>query len=275
MMPGYRHHSSARCVVLLALLLQLSLGCQHSESLRADASGRFALPRMIRTLRENSGGLEAWKKYTGVRFAYAVEFGGSQGRVVFPEVAFRLDDYRHIWVRREGDPHPVRRILGEVPRVHGSLALGFALSSVPYFFCLPLTAERGWEFRGLIAPAGVVVAAEFEMIPRDPTAPIGACLIPAGPEGNPLGKIVYRGKHPFLAGRPHLLEFQGYRKVCGVEVAKVRTHVNLAAKGFDPFAQEPSSPVWILRETLTKVTFLSQQEADQRYPVVELGAEAP
>jgi len=276
--------------VLLALLL-LPLGCRHSESTRTDSLGRSGLPQLIRKLRESNGGVEAWKQHAAVRFSYAVELGGHKGRVVFPEVAFRLDDYRQLWARWEGDPQLVRLRLGESPRIRGSLALGFALSSIPYFFCLPLASATGtWEFRSLIAPRGTAVPAEFETVPQYPMAPIGPCLIQADLNGDPLAKIVYKGKHPFLAARPHSLEFQDYKKVRGVEIAQLRTHTVLERQDFDPFAEktlekgtfeegtfeeESDLPAWILRETLGRIVFLSQEEADQRYPAVDPEDEAP
>jgi hypothetical protein len=230
---------------------------------------------MLRKFHQSNGGEDAWNKQSAVRFRYEVELGGHTGKVVLPEIVLRLGDYRHVWVRREGDPQPVRLVLGESPAIEDSLALGFALSSLPYFFCLPLaSAADSWEFRSLVGPPGIPVPAEFETVPPYAQAPMGACLIQAGRSDDPLVKIVYKGRHPFLAARPHSLEFQDYRKVSGVEIAHVRTHSVLEPEVFDPFEDATEPPTWILRETLRHVVFLSREEADQRYPVVDPGHEA-
>ena len=147
---------------------------------------------MLRKFHQSNGGEDAWNKQSAVRFRYEVELGGHTGKVVLPEIVLRLGDYRHVWVRREGDPQPVRLVLGESPAIEDSLAL----------------------------------------------------------------------------------EFQDYRKVSGVEIAHVRTHSVLEPEVFDPFEDATEPPTWILRETLRHVVFLSREEADQRYPVVDPGHEA-
>jgi hypothetical protein len=191
-----------------------------------------------------------------VRFAYSVEERNGR-RTTFPEVAFRLDDYKHLWFRK--DPGAELRLImpDASSEFEGSPALGFALASIRYFLSLPLASSLGrWEFRQLLAPPDVSLPPVLEVLPREPSSPIGPCRLSFGEKSGRVRSVVFTGRHPFVSGGSQTVELGAYEEVSGMWIALRRAGT-------------------LLREEVSDIVFLSREEADSRYPLPEPEAAVP
>ncbi len=249
-----------RAELLVGVALGLAAagsGCGAQAAKATVPSGRDApWAGAVRTLWAKHGGAEAWRRHTAVTFAYSVEERNGR-RTVFPEVAFRLDDYRNLWVRKDAGAEP-RLILPDASsEFEGSPALGFALASIRYFFSLPLASSVGrWEFRQLLAPPDVSLPPVLEVLPREPSSPIGPCRLSFDEKSGLVRRVVFTGRHPFVSGGSQTVELDLYEEISGMQIARLRTGTRL-------------------REEVSDIVFLSRGEADSRYPLPEPEATVP
>jgi hypothetical protein len=264
-------------------------------------------------LRSAYGGRERWERHAGVRFSYELklppESPGLEDpealttTVSFAEVAFRLGDYHHLWVTPREDGTPIRleldsewgalvrelRAVGvgieaEGPARERALArLELGLRSIRYFFQLPLGSTLGrWQFHSLLAPPTHDVSPALDLVPLEPGAPLGACLLFLEPESYLIVKAVYVLKDGPLGRQAVQLDFDGHEVVEGVRVPVARRHVRVpeAQPGFrrkDPFGLDPPEPApdasVLLQERVTRVAFLDGEALDRKCPLPETPAE--
>ncbi len=187
-------------------------------------------------------------------FAYSVESLKDAEQARFAEVAFRLDDYRHLWVRKEGEDALTRLDLSKPLEWQGSRAIGCALHTLRYLFSVPVASAWGrWEFRSLLAPSDVITPDIFEAAPLDSSAAVGACRLERNPETGLMSHLTYVPRHPFAAGELRRVTFDSYVLVGEAHIALIR-----------------KSSLFV--KELAHVRFLDSAETDQR---LELEAPEP
>lgn len=264
---------------------------------------------LLEAVRSAYGGAERWRRHAGVRFTYGVklipEASGLEDpesgatTVTFPEVAFRLGDYRHLWVLHRDTDAPVLLDLdsewGALVRTLQAAGVGIGvdgpsrerklallelgLRSIRYLFQLPLGSTRGrWAFHSLLSPPTHEVSPAVDLVPLEPGAPIGACLVFLEPESHLISRAVYVLKDGPLGRQAVELEFDGHELVDGIRVPVARRHRRIpeARAGFrrqDPFGLDPPEPVpgetILLRERITGVAFLDADALEARCPLPE------
>jgi hypothetical protein len=224
-----------------------------------------------------------------VRFAYSLRVLPGERLITLSEVAFRPGDFEHLWVRAapEGvlqrfDLTAPGGGLGRELAAAGGLGLAteeeeavdFALRSIRYFFlpALAFTAGR-WEFRTLLAPPGVEAPAPLEAACLEPGSPHGPCLLEADAGTGLLRRVVYAGRHPFVAGAVHAVAFSDYVEAGGLWVAGRRVHRALrppAERVPDPFARlrgPPAADEVSLEEEVSGLRIVAPEEAEALYPL--------
>jgi hypothetical protein len=290
--PHRRHSPWLACLLGLACLG--SPGCAGKKPSLKNPGGAFGI---LEALREEEG-LASWNKYAFVRFSYRIFLpaasSGIPKGIYCPEVAFRTNNYRRLWVSLEagkapksisleGPPGAVVHALleGEDPGSgdrkdwtldsRALLGVDFALRSIRYFLSLPLATSAGrWEFRSLLAPPEMTSPAFLEAAPLEPSAPLGQCVLGEREKDGLLSKLVYASKHPYASSAPLVLVLDDYRVSGGVKIARRRAHLPTRSDSVepDPFPEEGKAPrgePWVLREEVDDVLFLEAREGEERY----------
>ena len=248
---------AARAPSVCLLALGTLAGCCGRAREPEAGLGPAAL---LRRLREAHGVEAAWSLLAAVTFSFEVRAGGREP-VAFPEVSFRLDDFRHLSVAgpngrveldlSEADEDLIGRLRssgllapeGEEPSLPLRLPraerdLAFSLRALPYLFSLPLATARGsWDFVGFVPPEGVEIPPALELRPREPPAPFQAVIVHVWPGERPLGQSVYLRAE---GGRrvAYRAIFSEYEVVSGIRIARRRCHV-LEVEGFRGAALDP------------------------------------
>lgn len=242
----------------LLLVLLVAAGCAAGRNPhRLPGSGALeASTARARAFWRAHGGPEAWREHAAVTFSYEVTSLRDGENGSFAEVAFRIEDYDHLWIRREPagalDRIDLTRDF-ELPR---SPALGCALALVRYLFSVPLATSRGsWELRQLLAPPDINVPDLLEVVPLAASSPLGACSLEQSDATGLLSRVTYFPRHLFARGEVRRVQFSGYTEVGGVKVALVRESE-------------------LFRERLSNVRFLGAREADALLPLPDPGASA-
>ncbi len=190
-------------------------------------------------------------------FSYSVESLRDSEKTLFAEVAFQLDHYRYLWVRKEGEEKLTRLDLSRMLEWEGSNAMGCALHTLRYLFSVPVASARGrWEFRRLLAPGDVETRDLFEAAPLDSSSAVGPCLLEEDPRTGLLSRLTYLPRHPFALGEPRWVTFDSYVEVGEARIALLRR----------------SS---LFKEELRGVKFLNSTEAARRLELPEAGEETP
>lgn len=279
-----------------AALAAAPLGCGAPE--RPEEAGPSATARIRERVWAAHGGAARWRDAGAVRFSYAVAPRGASGRRFLGHVAFRIADYRHLWVSTESHPEPLRLDLEsppgaiarqlrrrgvEVPAAEVAV-VDFALRSIRYLFQLPLASSVGrWQFRGLVGPPGIPVPALLEVVPQEAGAPLGPCLLHLAHPDAPVASAVYAPLRGVLGGDLVRVRFDRYEAVDGVLVALERRHAPVGDEGDGEPARDPFGIVTpsdlradpcVLREWIQGVAFVGVEEADRLCPLPEDGVDA-
>lgn len=255
--PPRRASAAARASSVCLLALGMAAGCCGGAREPEARPGPAAL---LRRFREAHGGEAAWSSLAAVAFSLEVRATGREP-VAFPEVSFRLDDFRHLSLTApsgpveldlsEADEDLIERLRSSgllapaegdpslplgLPRAEKDLA--FALRALPYLFSLPLATARGsWDFVGFVPPEGIEIPPALELRPREPPAPFEAAIVHVWPGERPLGQSVYLRTE---GGRrvAYRAIFSEYEVVSGIRIARRRCHV-LEVEGFRGAALDP------------------------------------
>ena len=270
-----------RAVVPLFLAAIGAAGCA-SPAIPSGAPARSDLG--LGELLASHGGASAWKRHAAVSFGYRMRPRGMDEFLEFPAVAFRLRDYRHIWLRSHEDDRWVRVSLErpsgfidpELERTVTALnpqwtgdpgAIDFAFRALRHLFQPVLSTTNGpWSVRRLVAPAGVRAPRTVEIVPRTATSPLAACLLLEDPASGLLAATVSATSHPWIGADTVRTTFTRYEESSGVRVSRRRVHDaggNATESAIDPFnaIAGPAPPPPVLEEEITTVTFLDERFA--------------
>jgi hypothetical protein len=248
-----RGRRSAILLVAFVLHASCSAPTRKSANRLMEDSPSAAL---VRELWDAHGGAAAWRKHAAVRFAYEVDLG-AEGVTTFRDVAFRLTDYKHLWVTLDGEKNPRVVTLGDRLDIDLPDRVRLALHSIRYLFSLPLASSVGrWEFRQPLGPPDFEAQRLLEIVPLERGAPIGPCLLELEEDSGLVKRFVYAPARRFGSAEPRSLEMGGVIEAGGCRIAATRRSAGS-------------------RETVSSVEFLSREEADARYPLPEEPPAAP
>jgi hypothetical protein len=262
----------------------------------AGAGERSPAESVLRQLRKAHGGEESWRRHSGVAFRYRVRTPPGDW-IELPGGAFRLGDFRFLWLENESGGPALRISLesppGDVARAAREAGGGsawdgatlesvdFGLRSIRYFFLLPLATCHGrWEYRVLLSPLDVDRSPAIEVVAREPSSPHGPCLLEAGAgSGKLLGKLVYAAKHPFARRGPYLVEFEGYQDFAGVRIAARRRHHSVKPEETlpPPFPEGSApapEPCLLLEEEVSDIRWLDAEGTAALCPLPEENKES-
>ncbi|HVR73671.1 MAG TPA: hypothetical protein VMT52_05040 [Planctomycetota bacterium] len=303
MTRGRRATATAASVAFLLL----ALAACSPRAQKPDRRGPFGLaaPAWLERLRDAHGGAAAWKRQGAVRFAYRITGPALRAPVELPEVAFFLEDFRHVWiVPPDGQRNPggaarpisidislppgavaaaveAARVGGAAPAwSEGERALvDYALRSIRYFLELPLATSTGrWSLQSLLMPPDVVAPPEIEVKPLARGSPLGPCRLYIDPRTGLLSRVSYVGLHPLVSRALHQVTFEGYERVSGIAIAGRRAHTALERAVGEPVtgagAGVPARNR-VLEEEVSGVRFLAPGEAAARYVAEEPVEGAP
>lgn len=288
-----------------AFLLLLAACTPRAQ--KTDRRGPFghAAPAWLESLRDAHGGAAAWKIQGAVRFAYRITGPTLRAPVELPEVAFFLEDFRHVWIVPPGGkrapagsarPVPIDISLppgavaaaveaarageGAPEWSEGERALvDYAIRSIRYFLELPLEIATGrWDLQSLLMPPDVEAAPEIWVKPLALGSPLGPCRLYIDPGTGLLSRVSYAGLHPLVSRALHQVTFEGYERVSGIAIARRRAHIALTRAVGEPVTGAGAGVLTrnlVLEEVVSGVEFLSPAEAAARYVAEEPAAEAP
>jgi len=266
-------------------------GC--GASAKASLPGEQAaagLPVALRDLWKSHGGAEAWKKHSALRFTYRLSGPRWREDIEIPEVAFRLRDARHLWVKLSEGAKPILldvqtgegdwTAIEDAARSRGAdpADLVFGLQLLPFFAGLPLSSSLGpWQFRTILGAGGTTVPGWLEIVPGGRRPPVGPVLLSTDERTGLLAGALYVALLAEPARRQ--VTFEDYADLAGVQMSLRRVHRELRPPR--PVVDEPwvayapavdgdereESETWSLREELGDVVFLGEEEAEKACPL--------
>ena len=213
------------------------------------------------------GGLDAWRRFSAVRFQYR---GSVQGETIRSRPL--LIDFRppgKTWYQMEaGGPWAQHRPQPPPPNRSGAAASveDFALGTLPLLFHLPFAIEGGdWTLRRALHAGEGVTGIEFEASRKGADPGIGPFLIRIEP-----GEAAMRGlpsahylcRHPALPRGPYRVEFKDYIELNGIYLSTRREHFHLHGQkeAFLGPGDRTTRPLWA--ENLEDIQFLNDKELE-------------
>jgi hypothetical protein len=261
---------------ILGLLGLWAAGCggpggQPAPSRPIEAS---AWAQRLQPLWDVHGPAAASRSPAGVRFRWRVEAAGASWTL---DVGLRAGRDDVAWLfEPAGEPLRVPLAATDL-RIHDSALLGLALQALPTTFHLPWALTRGrWELRELLPPPERSEARALEVVPLTARSGVGPFRLQLDAGTGLLARLVLATRHRASGGAPVTVALADYTWTGGLRHAAART-TTLAGpqEVFDPreLLREDAAdggsrtPGTILRETISAVRLLTEEEAELELPL--------
>jgi len=260
--PVPASRSPAALLSLLLLAPALS-GCGSNEG--RSPLLETSLGPALEQLWDEHGGLDAWRRFSGVSFQYRGTIRGKNfsSRSLLIDLRPSGKAWHQLKAGAPWSQLPPQSPLSNRDKAAAS-AEDFALATIPILFHLPFAIEGGdWTLRRALHAGAGMSGVEFEASCKGASPGIGPFLIRIKSEKRAtrgLPSAHYLCRHPALPRGPYRVEFNDYIHLDGIYVSTKREHFHLHGqkKVFQDSGSAIDRPLWT--ETLEGIRFLSDKE---------------